>query len=452
MDPVISEETFTMTRTSTRLIALFAVLALAAADVLADVCRVTTDGSSIGQGSDWTDQAMDLHTALGDAGCSEIWLKAGVYRPVVPADPENVTEAEREVSFTIDRQVGIYGGFDGTESDRDDRDPVANTTVLSGDIDDNDTVNSDGVTEIAPSHINGNNSYHVVWIDGTTSSITDTTVIDGLIITAGLASSTTSVTRGSGGGVHCTSLFAGSACSPAFNNVTFSGNFARWGAAMYNRAPAEGVSSPMLSNVTFSGNSASEEGALYNLAFNGGESSPVLSNVTFSGNVGIAIYNRASQANSISDPVLVNVTFSGNTAADNAVISNAPEFGGSITMTLANVIVWGNTTVSPGGSDIRGAGGTISYSIVQGGCPADFVCDNLINTNPQLGGLADNGGFTRTRLPGIGSVAIDAGDNDSCPATDQRGVPRPQGGGCDIGAVELTLDHRQNIFRDRFEE
>ena len=31
---------------------------------------------------------------------------------------------------------------------------------------------------------------------------------------------------------------------------------------------------------------------------------------------------------------------------------------------------------------------------------------------------------------------LDAGDNAACPATDQRGVARPQGARCDIGAYE----------------
>jgi len=39
-----------------------------------------------------------------------------------------------------------------------------------------------------------------------------------------------------------------------------------------------------------------------------------------------------------------------------------------------------------------------------------------------------------------GSVAINAGNNASCAATDQRGIARPQGAACDIGAYELTAD------------
>ena len=57
----------------------------------------------------------------------------------------------------------------------------------------------------------------------------------------------------------------------------------------------------------------------------------------------------------------------------------------------------------------------------------------------NLGTLADNGGPTQTMALLAGSVAIDAGDDLSCPATDQRGVLRPQGAHCDIGAYESAV-------------
>jgi len=54
--------------------------------------------------------------------------------------------------------------------------------------------------------------------------------------------------------------------------------------------------------------------------------------------------------------------------------------------------------------------------------------------------LADNGGATKTHALLPGSAAIDAGTPDCPPpATDQRGVDRPQGATCDIGAVELEI-------------
>ena len=55
-----------------------------------------------------------------------------------------------------------------------------------------------------------------------------------------------------------------------------------------------------------------------------------------------------------------------------------------------------------------------------------------------LGPLADYGGPTLTHALAPGSPAIDAADADQCEATDQRGVSRPQGEGCDIGAFETT--------------
>jgi hypothetical protein len=60
----------------------------------------------------------------------------------------------------------------------------------------------------------------------------------------------------------------------------------------------------------------------------------------------------------------------------------------------------------------------------------------LNDTDPKLGTLGNYGGPTLTIPLLIGSPAIDAADSVSCPATDQRGLPRPYGPACDIGAFE----------------
>jgi len=66
----------------------------------------------------------------------------------------------------------------------------------------------------------------------------------------------------------------------------------------------------------------------------------------------------------------------------------------------------------------------------------DQIGSILEPIDPQLGPLQDNGGPTLTHALLGNSPAIDRGDPDNCPSTDQRGVARPQGEGCDIGAYE----------------
>jgi hypothetical protein len=65
--------------------------------------------------------------------------------------------------------------------------------------------------------------------------------------------------------------------------------------------------------------------------------------------------------------------------------------------------------------------------------------------DPGVGPLANNGGPTQTVLPQAGSLLLDAIPAAACQAdgaagvtTDQRGITRPQGPGCDIGAVEVV--------------
>jgi CSLREA domain-containing protein len=71
-------------------------------------------------------------------------------------------------------------------------------------------------------------------------------------------------------------------------------------------------------------------------------------------------------------------------------------------------------------------------------CEFDQPTD-LPDTDPILGPLQDNGGPTWTHALLMGSPAIDAGDDDAAPPTDQRGVPRPQGPASDIGSYEANI-------------
>jgi len=106
--------------------------------------------------------------------------------------------------------------------------------------------------------------------------------------------------------------------------------------------------------------------------------------------------------------------------------------------TLVNTIVAGNDAAAfPSPFQDQ-----CSAQLMNGGGVLEFPANNppcvggaLIAADPRLGPLAPNGGFSATHLLRAGSPAINAG---ACVvATDQRGVARPQGAACDLGAVEV---------------
>ena len=110
-------------------------------------------------------------------------------------------------------------------------------------------------------------------------------------------------------------------------------------------------------------------------------------------------------------------------------------YNSSSNATIRNTILWGNTATT--GAQIYNVSSTpsIIYSVVQGGYAGGTV---IITADPKLGSLGNYGGFTQTIPLLAGSSAIDTGNDAVCPATDQRGVTRPQGRHCDIGAFELV--------------
>ncbi|MGA9333197.1 MAG: choice-of-anchor Q domain-containing protein [Rudaea sp.] len=416
-------------RSSGRLAILM--IAFAANLAVAATCRVTTAGSSGGDGSDWASQAMDLSTALASATCEEVWVTAGIYKPT--------SDTDRTISFRPVGGAQIYGGFAGGETLRSERDPRVNPTVLSGDIDNNDT-GVDGIDADASQNV-GNNSYHVVYFNAAaaTGPILADTVLDGFVITGGNANGTSSDDLG--GGAYCYGQFGTHECSPTLRNLSFSGNRAGSGGGLCNDG-SFGLSSPTLINVTFNGNAAFNGGAMTSIGYQG-HSSPTFENVTFVGNSatsGGALYNAGYDGTSTM--LLNNVTFSANSADNAGAIYN--EAG---TATLNNVIAWGDTASIAGAETLNAYSGSLTINdTVMPACTNDNTCNNIITSDPLLGPLQDNGGFTRTQVP-AGS-AVDAGNDSTCLADDQRGVARPQGSHCDIGAVEVVVDE---IFIDGFE-
>ncbi len=127
------------------------------------------------------------------------------------------------------------------------------------------------------------------------------------------------------------------------------------------------------------------------------------------------------------------------------LLGNAAPSGANLSFRdPGNLVVFGSVlALGIDGSDcaIGGTPVTSSYST-----DGDGSCGLVADTDlpgagdPGWGPLADNGGPTMTRSPFATSVAIDAVPLgvDGCSGSDQRGLPRPAGVACDLGAVELV--------------
>jgi len=171
-----------------------------------------------------------------------------------------------------------------------------------------------------------------------------------------------------------------------------------------------------IANSTFSGNSALPGGAISNYG-----ATLAVVNSTFVGNsavVGGAIYNL-----SFATIRVTNSTFSGNTASEEGP---ALDNSGGLTITVENTLFANNGCAGP----VTDGGGNLDWP--------DTACPG-VNGDSRLGALADNGGSTPTMALAPGSAAIDTAIAAICPATDQRGIARPVGAGCDIGAYEADV-------------
>jgi CSLREA domain-containing protein len=265
-------------------------------------------------------------------------------------------------------------------------------------------VNDGGALRVARGTFSGNNANAgggIANINGGTLTVTNSTF-----------SGNNAVGTSSSGRINCENACFGGGIENdggtlKVTSSTFSGNKAdAIGGGISNNSGALKVA-----NSTFSGNSAAFVGGAIN---NGGTLEVTYS--TFSGNVGGGI-NNANEATA-------KVTLS------NTILAKST--GGNIRQACAGGTCLGTIT------DGR-------YNISDDNTSSKFFTDptSKNDTDPLLdpNGLQNNGGPTKTIALQKGSPAIDAipeGAN-GCGTevtTDQRGVKRPQGPGCDIGAFE----------------
>lgn len=152
----------------------------------------------------------------------------------------------------------------------------------------------------------------------------------------------------------------------------------------------------------------------------------VVTNSTFVQNTagsGGAILNLEAEA------VITNSTLSGNSGGGGSDAFWTAPWTAPSSFVLENTIVANHASGGSCSGPLTDGGGNLSWP--------DTTCPGL-NQDPMLEALGDNGGSTDTMALPSGSPALDVAVTANCPTTDQRGVTRPQGAGCDIGAFELV--------------
>jgi parallel beta-helix repeat protein len=373
-----------------------AALLFIAAVPFAEAAVIFVNGAATGanNGSSWADAYVSLQSGLSAAGSSdEIWVAAATYKPTATAD--------RTISFALKNGVGVYGGFNGTETQRSQRNPAVNVTILSGDI---------GTPGTAT-----DNSYHVVTADGTVAS---TGVLDGFTITAGQADAASAPNERGGG-------MWDNGGAPTLGNLIFSTNFANFeGGGMRVTSGA-----PTLTHCTFVANVVAFGGAGGGFK-SGGRSIVTATDCSFlsnqisgasvgSGGVesggGMTLVNCVIAQNApdgldlIADGnTLENCTIAGNAAYGVALITSSSN-------SMTNTIVWGNSVAGVFNDGLSVV--SVSYCDTQ---------DALTGTGNIFADPVFRGFPADLRL-GTPSPAVDAGNNGAVPVgvtTDLSGLPR----------------------------
>jgi hypothetical protein len=225
---------------------------------------------------------------------------------------------------------------------------------------------------------------------------------------------------------------------------TVSTNTSRGGSVAQGGGIAAFKTTTVISGTTVNGNVASEVGA-GTVGEAGGifqfQGSLSLLNSTISGNSAAGEFDEGGgfEARETS-AVLTNSTLAAN------VVSGPKATGGNL-LAREKATVKPQNTIIAGGTGATGPNCSVQpeSAIQSQGHNLDSLNEcsftaagDLVNADPLIAPLGINGGPTQTMALASSSPAIDAADGAACPPTDQRGVLRPAGSGCDIGAFELA--------------
>ena len=223
--------------------------------------------------------------------------------------------------------------------------------------------------------------------------------------------------RRQGGGIYNIGTMTVNATTFQNNEADYSGDPGGSGGAIWNGGVAT------INDSTFVGNIASQSGGAIS---NGGIMTITNSTISANSTTLAEIVSGAAIMNGGTGTLHISYT---------TITSNVGTTSGAVwsvldTIEIGNSIIAGNL---PQNCSYPATSPTSGPNLDD-----DGSCDNFsINADPQLDPLASNGGPTQTHAIAPSSPAKNAAAG-TCPATDQRGEPRPFGSACDLGAYELT--------------
>ena len=248
----------------------------------------------------------------------------------------------------------------------------------------------------------------------------------GAICSSGSLTISESSFNGNSAAGHGGAIFSyGEGASVSVSGSSFSGNSAKWGGAIYSRG-GDGASLTV-SGSSFSGNSASDDGGAI---YSGGGANLSVSGSSFSGNSAekygggaIRIYSGSA--------TLSHLTLVDNSANDSGGGIHVHEYADSVR--LRNSILANNR----GGDCVNDIDLAESLNnIIKDGSCLDATG---MAVDPMLGEWVEATEESTGYFPLLaGSPAIDAAADSACTDSDQLGNVRPQGDGCDIGAIEYA--------------
>ncbi len=244
-------------------------------------------------------------------------------------------------------------------------------------------------------------------------------------------------------------ITAGSALSGGgvSNDAAFGGSF-------------ESAGTLLLLDSLVSGNHANSGeatgGGLQNHGVPGGVATLVVENSTVAGNdasLGAGIYSFSPEVEGANKVTVLDSTIAHNTTREEPCAECAAQPGAGLVMSegeanvINSILAFNTEEAAPSNCRILGTGKigspeTFGYNLETGADCGFTAVGDLQNTDPRFSSLApqNNGGPTDTLYLEPNSPAIDRipAENPFCQGhTDQRGLTRPQGAGCDIGAVEF---------------